>query len=309
MPQPEPESVRQTARPGRAFAFLFIGLIFFVLMDSIGKALAAQMGTPLISFARHAIHAALMVLIFGPTMGSAILQTNQPWMQIIRGLSLAGFTLSFFSALAYLPQAEATAIAFITPFFVMLLAGPVLGERVTRWRWMGAAGGFLGMLLILRPGADLSPTGVVFALVTVACSIVFQLLTRKLSASPGEGTAATVLITALVGTAVSVLTLPLMPVWGGWPDSITPMMSAQLIAIGVCGLVCQMCLVKAYYWSSASFIAPLTFLQIVWAAIAGWVFFGDLPDTLGGLGMAIICVSGIGSMMADTRQATPAKQS
>lgn len=309
MPHPESGSVIQTARPGRAFAFLFVGLIFFVLMDSFGKALAAQMGTPLISFARHAVHAVLMVLIFGPGMGAALLRTYRPWLQIIRGLSLAGFTLSFFSALGHLPQAEATAIAFITPFFVMLLAGPVLGERVTRWRWLGAAGGFLGMLLILRPGAALSPTGVAFALVTVACSIVFQLLTRKLSASPGEGTAATVLITALVGTAVSVLTLPLMPVWGGWPDSLTPLMAAQLIGIGVCGLVCQVCLVRAYYWSSASFIAPLTFLQIAWAAIAGWVFFGDLPDALGGLGMAIICVSGIASMMAETRQATPVKQS
>jgi len=292
------------ARPVRAFAFLLTGLIFFILMDAIAKALATQMGTPLISFVRHAVHAMLMVLIFGPRLGAAIIRTHRPWLQIIRGLMLVGFTLSFFSALGYLPQAEATAIAFITPFFVMLLAGPLLGERVTIWRWLGAAGGFAGMLLILRPGTDLSPTGVGFALITVACSIVFQLLTRKLSATPGEGTTATVLITALVGTVVSALTLPLMPVWGGWPQTFTLAMWAQLVGIGVCGTVSQICLVQAYYWSSASFVAPLTFLQIVGAAIAGWFFFGDLPDPIGSLGIAIICASGIASMLAETRQAS-----
>ena len=298
-----------TVRTGRASAYLFTGLIFFALMDAIGKSLAAQMGTPLISFARHAVHALLMVLIFGPSLGAAVIRTRRPWLQVIRGLMLTGFTLSFFSALGYLPQAEATAIAFITPFFVMLLAGPVLGERVTIWRWLGAAGGFVGMLLLLRPGAALHPTGVGFALVTVGCSIVFQLLTRKLSATPGEGTAATVLITALVGTVVSALTLPLMPVWGGWPQQFTTIIWAQLVGIGICGTVSQLCLVQAYRWSSASFVAPLTFLQIVGAAIAGWLFFGDLPDLLGGLGIAIICISGVASMLVETRWSKPANAS
>ena len=97
------------ARPVRAFAFLLTGLVFFILMDAIAKALATQMGTPLISFVRHAVHAVLMVLIFGPRLGAAIIRTHRPWLQIIRGLMLVGFTLSFFSALGYLPQAEATA--------------------------------------------------------------------------------------------------------------------------------------------------------------------------------------------------------
>ena len=295
-----PDAPLPAARPLRAFATLLTGLVFFALMDSLGKALATQMGTPLISFFRHAVHALLMLAVVGPTLGKALIRTERPGLQIIRGLTLAGFTLSFFSALGYLPQAEATAIAFITPFFVMLLAGPTLGERVTLWRWLGAAGGFAGMLLLLRPEANLNPTGVYWALVTVACSIVFQLLTRKLSSLPGETTAATLMITALVGTVVSGLTLPWMPVWGGWPEAYTPLMGLQLVGIGVCGTISQLCLVRAYYWSSASFVAPLTFLQIVGAAFAGWLFFGDLPDALGALGIAVICASGIASMMAET---------
>jgi drug/metabolite transporter (DMT)-like permease len=291
------------ARPLLALALLTLGHVFFVLMDSIGKALAADVGAPLISFARHAVHAALMILILGPTLGLSLIRTKRPGLQILRGLMLAGFTLSFFTALAYLPQAEATAIAFITPFFVMLLAGPFLGERVTFWRWLGAAGGFVGMLLVVRPGANLNMIGVGFALITLACSIVLQLLTRKLSSLRSESTSATVLITALVGTVVSAATLPLMPMWGGWPEHYTPAMWAQLFGIGVCGAISQLCLTRAYYWSSASFIAPLLFLHIAWATVAGWAFFGDLPSVIGGLGIAIICISGIGSMMAETRQA------
>lgn len=291
------------AKPARAFAFLFVGHIFFVLMDSIGKALAAHMGAPLISFARHTVHAVLMIAVLGPMLGASIIRTGRPWLQIIRGLMLAGFTLSFFSALGYLPQAEATAIAFITPFFVMLLAGPVLGERVTLWRWLGAAGGFLGMLLILRPGANLDPIGVGFALITVACSIVFQLLTRKLAVLQTETTTATVLITALVGAVVSAATLPLMPVWGGWPETYTATLWMQLFGIGVCGAISQLCLARAYYWSGASFIAPLLFLQLVWATAAGWLFFGDLPGLIGGLGIAVICISGIASLWIEARRA------
>ena len=298
-----PDAPLPAARPLRAFAILLTGLVFFALMDALGKSLAAQMGTPLISFFRHAVHAVLMLAIVGPSLGKALIHTRRPALQIVRGLMLAGFTLSFFSALGYLPQAEATAIAFITPFFVMLLAGPTLGERVTLWRWLGAAGGFAGMLLLLRPEANLNPTGVSFALITVACSIVFQLLTRKLSSLPGETTAATLMITALVGTVVSGLTLPLMPIWGGWPETWTPLMGLQLLAIGVCGTISQLCLVRAYYWSSASFVAPLTFLQIVGAAAAGWLFFDDLPDPWGALGIAVICASGIASMMAETHLA------
>jgi drug/metabolite transporter (DMT)-like permease len=290
-------------RPLRAFGFLFVGHIFFVLMDSIGKSLAADMGSPLISFARHLVHAVLMILIFGPMMGASLMRTHRPWLQIIRGLMLTGFTLSFFTALGYLPQAEATAIAFITPFFVMLLAGPTLGEHVTLWRWMGAAGGFLGMLLIVRPGANLNMLGVGFALITVACSIVFQLLTRKLSSLRTESTTTTVLITALVGSVVSAATLPLMPIWGGWPQQYTATMWTQLFAIGVCGTISQLCLARAYYWSSASYIAPLLFLQVVWATAAGWIFFDDLPGAIGGLGIAIICLSGIASMLAEARLA------
>ncbi len=275
--------------------------VFFVLLDATGKALARDMGIPLISLVRHAGHALLMLAVLGPSVGLALVRSRRPGMQLARGLLLAGFTLSFFTGLRYLPQAEATAINFITPFVVMLLAGPLLGERVTWHRWAGAAGGFAGMLLILRPGTSLPWIGVAFILITVCCNIAFQLLTRVLAAS--ENTFATIFLSSLVGTAVSAATLPWQEVWGGWPGELTPTQWALLGSMGITGALSQWCLVRAYYWSSASFIAPLVFLQIVWATLSGWVFFGQLPDLVAITGMVVIAAAGAASMLAERRAA------
>lgn len=286
-------------RPLRAFAYLTAALVAFVLLDATGKRLASEMGVPLISLVRHAGHALLMLVLLGPTLGAALWRTQRPWTQLLRGLSLAGFTLFFFTALGRLPQAEATAINFIAPFAVMLLAGPLLGERVGWPRWMGAAFGFAGMLLVVRPGADLDPVGVVFVLLTVICNVAFQLLTRSLAIT--ESSLATIFLSSLVGVVVSAAFLPLQQQWGGWPGSLDAVQIALLASLGVTGAVSQWFWIRAYYWSSASFIAPLVFLQIFWATLAGWAFFGQLPSALSFMGMALIGASGAAAVLLDRR--------
>jgi drug/metabolite transporter (DMT)-like permease len=286
-------------RPLRALLLLVGAQLCFTLLDATGKQLARDMGVPLISLVRHAGHALLMIVFLAPSMGSALLPTRHLKLQLLRGLMLAGFTLFFFTALHYLPQADATAINFITPFLVMILAGPVLGERIGWTRWTGAAIGFAGMLLILRPGADLAEIGVLFVLLTVVCNVAFQLLTRKLSTTGHP--MATIFLTSLIGVAVSAAVLPLQEVWGGWPDSLDAFQIALLASLGLSGALSQWCLIRAYYWSSASFIAPLTFLQIGWATAAGFAFFGQLPDSLSVLGIAVICAGGATMVLLERR--------
>ncbi|MFP5405890.1 MAG: DMT family transporter, partial [Gammaproteobacteria bacterium] len=281
---PAPSHPAAHYRPLHALLLLVGAQMCFTLLDATGKHLARDMGVPLISLVRHAVHALLMLTFLVPVMGAALLPRAHLNLQLLRGLMLAGFTLFFFTALRYLPQADATAINFITPFLVMLLAGPILGERIGWPRWSGAALGFAGMLLILRPRADLAAIGVLFVLLTVACNVAFQLLTRKLSMI--EHPMATIFLTSLTGVAVSAATLPLQEIWGGWPESLSGSQIALLASLGVTGTVSQWCLVRAYYWSSASFLAPLTFLQIGWAVLAGFVFFGQLPDSLSVIGIA-----------------------
>ncbi|HQP65692.1 MAG TPA: DMT family transporter, partial [Quisquiliibacterium sp.] len=141
--------------------------------------------------------------------------------------------------------------------------------------------------------------GVACVLVTVACNIGFQLLTRSLATS--DDSRATIFLTSLVGTVLSAALLPFQQAWGGWPEHLGAFDVVLLAALGVLGVVSQWCLIRAYVWSSASFIAPLVFLQIVWATLSGWTFFGQLPDGLAAAGMVLIAASGIGAMLSEAR--------
>lgn len=286
-------------RPLRALAYLTAAQLCFALIDATGKQLATEIGVPLVSLVRHGGHALLMFVFLAPTLGAALWRTRRPGTQLLRGLSLAGFTLFFFTALSRLPQADATAINFIAPFFVMLLAGPLLGERVGWPRWIGAALGFAGMLLVIRPDANLDPVGVVFVLLTIVCNVAFQLLTRSLAIT--ENSLATIFLSSLVGVAVSAAVLPLQDSWGGWPESLDTRQLALLASLGVTGVVSQWFWIRAYYWATASFIAPLVFLQIFWSTFAGWGFFSQLPSGPSFIGMALIGASGAAAMLLDRR--------
>lgn len=285
--------------PLRALALLACAQALFALMDATGKQLAGDMGIPLISLVRHAGQALLMLAVLAPRMGWRLVQTRHRGLQLWRGLAMSGFTLFFFTALFRLPQAEATAINFIAPFIVMLLAGRLLAERVTTAKWLGAAVGFLGMMMLVRPGSDLDRIGIVFALLTLVCNVAFQLLTRRLALV--EDSFTTMFCSALISVIVSALLLPLQSIWGGWPSAISLHQAAMLLSLGVLGAVSQWCFIRAYVWSSASFIAPLLFMQLVWSTAAGFAFFGQLPDRTSLLGIAVILASGVATMLYASR--------
>ncbi len=285
--------------PLRALALLIGAQTLFALLDAIGKTLSHDIGIPLIALVRHAGQAVLMIAILGPRMGRQLFVTRHVGLQVWRGLAMAGFTLFFFTALFRLPQAEATAINFITPFIVMLLAGRVLAEKVARVRWLGAGVGFLGMLVLVRPNSHLDQIGVVFALLTVVCNVSFQLLTRRLAQV--ENSFTTMFISAAVSVVIAAALLPLQDYWGGWPTSLSTQQLLMLATLGVLGAVSQWCLIRAYVWSSVSFIAPLLFMQLIWSTTTGYLFFDQLPDQYSLIGIVVILVSGVATMFFATR--------
>lgn len=285
--------------PLRALALLACAQALFALMDATGKMLAADIGIPLIALVRHAGQTLLMLAFLGPRMGLRLIHTRHLWLQCWRGLAMSGFTLFFFTALFRLPQAEATAINFIAPFVVMLLAGQVLGERVSTGKWLGAAVGFLGMMLLVRPGSELDRLGIVFALLTLVCNVAFQLLTRRLALV--EDSFTTMFYSAAISVVVSALLLPLQSVWGGWPAALSLHQVLMLLALGVLGGLSQWCFIRAYVWSSATFIAPLLFMQLVWSTATGLLFFGQLPDGLSLAGIGVILASGVATMLYAAR--------
>ncbi|MCC6709377.1 MAG: DMT family transporter [Gammaproteobacteria bacterium] len=285
--------------PLRALALLVGAQTLFALLDATGKSLSRDMGIPLIALVRHAGQALLMVAVLGPRMGRQLFVTRHLTLQVWRGLAMAGFTLFFFTALFRLPQAEATAINFIAPFIVMLLAGRMLAEKVGRVRWTGAAVGFLGMLVLVRPDSHLDKIGVLFALLTVVCNVSFQLLTRRLAQV--ENSFTTMFISAAISVVISAALLPLQSRWGGWPAALSGQQLLMLATLGVLGAVSQWCLIRAYVWSSASFIAPLLFMQLIWSTATGYLFFQQLPDRYSLLGILVILGSGVATMVFAAR--------
>lgn len=147
-----------------------------------------------------------MLLTMAPGMGRQIVLTRSPWLMIFRALTLVGVTLLGQLALKSPPLAETTALVFVTPLLVAILAGPLLGEKVRLHSWLATVAGFIGVLLIARPGGAMSGPGVAYALGAALCYAVYQILTRKLAAT--EHPTRLLFYTAMIGTLSMSLLLP-----------------------------------------------------------------------------------------------------
>jgi len=173
---------------------------------------------------------------------------------------------------------------------VGVLAGPLLGEQVRVRHWLALCAGFAGVLLIVRPGGTLDGIGVACALAAGVCYAAYQLLTRALASS--EPPLRLLFYTALVGT---LLMSPMLPItWDGRLP--TPMQALLIASLGVYGAVGHFLLIRAFRESPASRLAPLLYMQLVWAVLLGWLIFAQWPDRLTIAGMLIIVISGLSSV-------------
>lgn len=153
----------------------------FTIIDVSVKYLSQRYAVPLLVWARWSVQTLLMLALPGPKLRWNLLRTKRLPMQLGRGAVLIASSVCFFSALKYLPLAEATALNYTSPILVTLMAASFLGERLTRPRWAFVVAGFVGMLLIVRPGGDVLTPAALFALGAAALYATFQILTRKLA--------------------------------------------------------------------------------------------------------------------------------
>lgn len=279
-----------THRPLRGISLMLGALLFFAVLDATAKYLTQELAVPFIVWVRYLVQCLLMIAVLGPRLGRRLLATRAPGLQILRGLLLTGCTTFGIAALQRMPLAETTATVFITPLLVALLAGPLLGERLSLGRWLAILGGFVGVLLIARPGGSVTAGGLFFALGGAGCYALYQILTRRLSAT--ESTLTLLFYTALVGTLCLSLWLPLLP----WPDTLprdNPRQWALLVALGVYGGGGHYLLTKAFAHAPASLLSPFLYVQLIWATLLGALVFDHWPDHLSGLGMVVIAVSGL----------------
>lgn len=276
------------SRPLLGIGLMLLADLCFAALDATSKTLSQTFAVPLLVWARYTFHFLLMLVFLAPTMRARLIITHRPRLQVLRALMLVGTTGFAMASFRTMPLAEATAMLFVTPLAVAVLAGPLLGERVGAVRWVAVLAGCGGMLLVARPGGAMSAAGIAWALAAAACYSIYQIQTRRLS--PTENTWTMLFYTALVGTVTMSLGLPLF--WSG--PLPTPQEALMIASLGIYGGTGHFMLIRAFRYAPASTLSPYLYAQLIWAALFGWLFYGHVPDGMSVAGMLVIAASSIG---------------
>jgi len=278
----------------RALPFILLAGLCFSTLDATAKFLVQEHTLFLVVWARYAGQMVVTTPIAWHRGGAEFWRTRHLRMQLARSLFLVIATLSFFGALRFLPLAEGTAVSFLAPMFALLLALPVLGERPTRARRLSALGGFAGILLLVRPGSAVFHPATALLVLAAVSNALYQLLTRKL---PHDTPHTTLFYSALVGTVLLSLALP----FAETPASIGLGDAVLLLTLGLFAGLGHWALITAFLRAPATLVAPFTYVHMIWATLYGLAIFGQLPDALSALGMAVIVASGIGLVLHERR--------
>jgi len=274
--------------------FMLAGLCLSSL-DATGKYLVREHTLLAVVWARYAGQMLVVTPFAWRRNPAGFWRTRHPGIQLLRSGCLLGATLSFFGGLRYLPLAEGSAIMYLAPMLVVILSGPLLGERPTRARWIATIAGFVGILILVRPGsATFHPAALLLALAAL-CNALYFVLTRRLV---DENLHTTLFYSALVGTVGLSLALP----WVGIAVS-TWREAALFVLLGVFAGAGHWFVISAYLLAPASLLTPFTYLQLVWATLYGWAIFGQLPDRWSALGMIVIVASGALLALQERRRA------
>lgn len=276
-------AARQTLR---GIAFVIASAIAFAGVDALSKALADTQSTWQIVWARYAIALPLLVLLAPAAERRTLLRTNNLWRQIARGLMPIGVSVSMVLGVRHLPLAEATVILFASPFAVVALAGPLLGERVHPASWIGVGVGFVAVLLVARPGVGDLSLYALFPLAGAAFFTFYQIMTRGL-AMRGEHSRTTLIWTLLVGTVIA--TPIALATWE--PVSIETWL--LMAALGLVFTLAQYLMIQAFTYAPAGVLAPFAYIQIVAATMIGILFFSTVPDIWTLIGVAMIIGAGV----------------
>ena len=256
-------------------------------MNSAVKYLGAYLPTAELIWARTLAHLLFMVALFAPVHGGwRLFVTQRPALQLVRSLLLLVSTSLFFTALRYVPLADATAVSFTSPFMVALLAGWLLRERVSGVHWLAIALGFAGALLVIRPGMGTVNPYLFLVGGNAACYAGYQVLTRRVAAYDRPETSVT--YDALAGTVLLSAIVPFF-----WQ---TPAAAAHWLLLAVIGLLGGLghyCGARALVAIPASTLAPLYYVQLISAAALGYLVFGDVPNNWTLAGVAVVISSGL----------------
>ena len=280
------KEVRQDDALLRGVFYMCLGVALIAVQEALAKYLGESLPMLQVIGARYIGHLFLMIIILMPTNGWSVLKAKRPAVQIGRSVLLLIDTGLFFFSLTLIGLAEATAIFFSVPILVVLLSIPFLGERVGWRRLLAVLIGFVGMLVIIRPGTGVVGIGAMLTFGAAICASLFNIITRKLADE--DPLPVTMFYTALVGASIVIFSLPFV-----WESPLGWQQWAGLAAIGLFGGAAHCAMIASHAFAPASAVAPFMYSQIFWAIGFGYLLFDALPDEYTILGGIIVVVSGI----------------
>ena len=257
----------------------------FAVSDTTAKFVTGFVPLMVALWFRYAIQAFITTLLILPKHGVAALKTAHPKFQILRGVLLATTSLLAFLSLRYMPVGEFTAIVMITPLVITLLAGTLLGEYVSKVRWVLMLGGFVGALVIIRPGHEAFQWTALLPLALVATNSWFQVLTSRLAKTEDPMTMQ--FYTGWTGAIMASVALPF--VWTDLPSTSLILLLVLMACLVTAG---HLMLTMAYQRAPAVTLTPYFYLQICFAMLCGWLAFSHVPDAWATIGMVMIAICG-----------------
>jgi drug/metabolite transporter (DMT)-like permease len=271
----------------RGVMLVLFATFSFALSDILAKHLMSSFPVPVVMGARYVISATLLFVFLYPRLGARLWKTERTLLVIVRGALLSAASLTMGIALSLMPVGEVVAIMYLSPFAVMIIAIPLLGERVPLAGWIGAIIAFLGVLLIIRPGSGLNSFGVIMALVNAAIATAYHLTSRVLVRT--ETTVAMLFYTSLVG----VMVFAVLAAGSITAVSISPIDGAMMLALGILATLGHYFFTAAYRHAPASVLAPMNYVHLVWAAGLSTLIFGHIPDIITFAGMVLVAGAGL----------------
>ena len=277
----------------RGIACMLLGVVLLCLNDALIKSLTLHYPVGELLFLRGVFICPWILILAYRAGGLRSLRVRNVKGQAWRGLCVIASSFLFVTGLRYLPLADAIAISFTGPLFITALAPYALGERVG-WRRRGAVlAGFLGVLIMARPGGTALQWAVLLPLGAALCGGVRDLITRRIART--ETTVAVLMVTTSVVMLAGLATAP----WG-W----APLRGPDLWVFAATGALvagAHYLMIEAFRLAEAALVAPFKYTSMVWAVLFGYLIFGDLPDAWTLAGAAVVVLAGLYILHRETR--------
>jgi len=276
---------RPTPNTLQGIGLVVLALACFATLDTTTRHISTSISLLVALWFRYAIQAVITTVVVWPGRGRRVFLTRHPKFQLARGLLLFACSILAFFSLKYMPVGEFTAIALLAPLVITVFAAWKLKEKIRPLRWSLLIGGFIGTLVIIRPGTHHFDWTVILPLMLVITNSAFQILTSHMAKT--EDPITMHFYTGWIGTLLSSIVLPFvweMPAdWTVW---------LQLLIMGVLASIGHFLLILAYGRAPAATLTPYMYAQIAFGVIGGWVVFNHLPDQWTFMGMGLIALCG-----------------